>query len=121
MPARERTLGPPYTRSVRWLLSGGAGRLGHADAAREWGHIMPLEKKEGRRTRPRGGARQGGLEPGAAGAREDVGRGPGLVDVDPWAALLEKLLEEPADGDSVADATAGESGAGKLQQRRRSR
>jgi hypothetical protein len=52
---------------------------------------MRLAKEE-RRTR-----RQSGVGRGESEARKDVEHGPRMVDVDPWAVLLEQLLEGPTE------------------------
>ena len=59
-------------------------------------------RKEGRRTRRKSGAGRGAPEPGGGEAREDVERGPRLVDVDPWAVLLEQLMEVPEEGGAIS-------------------
>ena len=59
------------------------------------------------RTGPEGGGSTGKGEPERSERRSDAdgsqgrGGGPALVDVDPWGALLESLLEEPAEPNSA--------------------
>ena len=78
--------------------------------------------KEGRGARRgRDPGRDGrGPGPGGRGGPDDAERRPRLVDVDPWAALLEGLLEEPAGsgGGTTDEAAAEEGGAGKGTRRR---
>ena len=48
-------------------------------------------------------------DPGEGGARKDVEQGPRrvLVDVGPWAVLLEQLMEVPAEGGGTSEPGQG--------------
>ncbi len=59
-------------------------------------HEGSCATREGNTGRARRGRPEGR---GEASARQ--GRGPALVDIDPWGALLESLLEEPAEPNSA--------------------
>jgi hypothetical protein len=71
-------------------------------------------EKEGGRTRRGNGAGRGGHDLGGSGTRKDAEKRPRLVDVDPWAVLLERLLEGPeGDASTKAAPAVGNGGTGK--------